>query len=141
MAGGGGSAEEGEFGLQIAPMLDVMFVLLLFFMVSAGVVAKEAELGVQVPGQAAPGAPRPASVPVVIEIMQDGGIRFNQAPIDSAADPELPQLRARLKALVEADEKQAVIIRPHPEVRHERLVEVLNACSWSGVSNLSFGSS
>ncbi|NBR68735.1 MAG: biopolymer transporter ExbD, partial [Verrucomicrobia bacterium] len=30
MAGGGGGGE-GEFGLQIAPMLDVMFVLLMFF--------------------------------------------------------------------------------------------------------------
>ncbi|MFQ3669867.1 MAG: biopolymer transporter ExbD [Verrucomicrobiia bacterium] len=138
MAGGGGG-EEGEFGLQIAPMLDVMFVLLLFFMVSAGVVAKEAELGVQVPGRAAPGAPRPASVPVTIEIMADGAVRFNQAPIDSASDPDLPQLRARLRALVEADEKQAVIIRPSGDVRHERLVDVLNACSWSGVTNLSFG--
>ena len=34
MAGGGG--EEGEFGLQIAPLLDVLFVLHLFFMVNAG---------------------------------------------------------------------------------------------------------
>ena len=34
MAGGGSS--DGDYGLQIAPMLDVMFVLLLFFMVMAG---------------------------------------------------------------------------------------------------------
>jgi biopolymer transport protein ExbD len=138
MAGGGGG-EEGEFGLQIAPMLDVMFVLLLFFMVSAGVVAKEAELGVQVPGSAQPGAPRPASVPVTIEVLKEGGVRFNNAPVDTAEDTELPQLRARLRALVEADDKQAVIIRPHADVRHERLVDVLNACSWAGVNNLSFG--
>ena len=39
MAGGGSS--DGDYGLQIAPMLDVMFVLLLFFMVMAGKQVKE----------------------------------------------------------------------------------------------------
>ena len=52
MAGGGSS--DGDYGLQIAPMLDVMFVLLLFFMVMAGKQVKEAELGVQVPGRGRP---------------------------------------------------------------------------------------
>ena len=32
MGGGGGGGEEGDFGFQIAPMVDVVFVLLLFFM-------------------------------------------------------------------------------------------------------------
>ena len=64
MAGGGSS--DGDYGLQIAPMLDVMFVLLLFFMVMAGKQVKEAELGVQVPGasKAVSTAKTPVTIPV-----------------------------------------------------------------------------
>ena len=47
MAGG---VSDGEFGFQIAPMLDILFVLLLFFMVSAGAQKHEAALTTQLPG-------------------------------------------------------------------------------------------
>ncbi|MEI6494225.1 MAG: biopolymer transporter ExbD, partial [Verrucomicrobiota bacterium] len=33
---GGGASEDGDIGFQIAPMVDVVFVLLLFFMSCAG---------------------------------------------------------------------------------------------------------
>lgn len=135
MAGGGG--EEGEFGLQIAPMLDVMFVLLLFFMVSAGAVMKESELGVNVPGVSKAAAPG-QMVPITIDIAKDGAVSANKLPMDSPTNHELPSLRAKLKATVELDAKQSVIIRPAADVPHERLVDVLNACSWAKVTQLSF---
>ena len=49
MAGGGG--EGGDFGFQIAPMVDVVFVLLLFFMACAGQNIKEGffQIGLTVP--------------------------------------------------------------------------------------------
>ena len=136
MAGGGN--EEGEFGLQIAPMLDVMFVLLLFFMVSAGAVMKESELGVNVPGQSKPQDNKAQMIPITIDISKEGAVRFNNNPMDSPDNHELPSLRAKLKATVELDPKQSVIIRPAGEVKHERLVDVLNACSFARVTQLSF---
>jgi biopolymer transport protein ExbD len=44
---------EGNFGFQIAPMIDVVFVIMLFFMVMAGAVKVENELNTQLPGTAA----------------------------------------------------------------------------------------
>ena len=41
---------DGEHGFQIAPMLDVLFVLLLFFMMSAGAQKHETNLTTQLPG-------------------------------------------------------------------------------------------
>ena len=136
MAGGGGGGE-GEFGLQIAPMLDVMFVLLMFFMVMAGQQVKEAELGVSVPGSGQPSTT--AKTPVTIRVAPDGVVTFNDTPVDSREDREMPRLRARLKALVEAFSEQSVIIRPNDRAPYQRVVDVLNACGAERVKNLTFG--
>jgi biopolymer transport protein ExbD len=50
MAGGGGSGD-GDFGFQIAPMVDVVFVLLLFFMACAGTNQVEGLLKIALPSQ------------------------------------------------------------------------------------------
>ena len=136
MAGGGGGGE-GEFGLQIAPMLDVMFVLLMFFMVMAGQQVKEAELGVSVPGSGQPSTT--AKTPVTIRIAPDGVVTFNDTPVDSREDREMPKLRARLKGLIEAFSEQSVIIRPNDRAPYQRVVDVLNACGAERVKNLTFG--
>jgi biopolymer transport protein ExbD len=136
MAGGGGGGE-GEFGLQIAPMLDVMFVLLMFFMVMAGQQVKEAELGVSVPGSGQPSTT--AKAPVTIRIAPDGVVTLNDTPVDNRDDREMPRLRARLKALIEALSEQSVIIRPNDRAPYQRVVDVLNACGAERVKNLTFG--
>jgi len=136
MAGGGN--EEGEFGLQIAPMLDVMFVLLLFFMVSAGAVMKESELGVNIPGQSTKAPEGIPVLPIILDISKEGAVKFNNLAMDTPDSKDLPTLRAKLKSSVDLEPKQSVLIRPAAEVQHERLVDVLNACSWARVSQLSF---
>ena len=136
MAGGGGGGE-GEFGLQIAPMLDVMFVLLMFFMVMAGQQVKEAELGVSVPGSGQPSTT--VKIPVTIRVAPDGVVTLNDTPVDSREDREMPKLRARLKNLIEAFAEQSVIIRPNDRAPYQRVVDVLNACGAERVKNLTFG--
>ncbi len=80
MAGGGGS--DGEFGLQIAPMLDILFVLLLFFMVAAGSIKHETSIATQLPG-GQPGK----SVQVQISIDSDGQVTVHNAPITVGTTP------------------------------------------------------
>jgi len=135
MAGGGSS--DGDYGLQIAPMLDVMFVLLLFFMVMAGKQVKEAELGVQVPG--ASKAVTTAKTPVTLKVSENGVVSFNDSPVDSRDDREMPKLLAKLKALIEASPDQSVIIRPKDTAPYQRVIDVLNACGAARVKNLTFG--
>ncbi|NDB94729.1 MAG: biopolymer transporter ExbD [Verrucomicrobia bacterium] len=136
MAGGGGGGD-GDYGLQIAPMLDVMFVLLLFFMVMAGKQVKEAELGVQVPG--ASQASSTAKTPVTIRVGPEGVVTFNDSPVDGREDHEMPKLRGRLKALIDASADQSVIIRPNDKAPYQRVIDVLNACASERVKNLTFG--
>jgi biopolymer transport protein ExbD len=132
MAGGGNS--EGEFGFQIAPMLDILFVLLLFFMVSAGAQIHEASLTTQLPG-GKPGS----DVPVQVGIDADGQVSVAGAPLDTPDDHNLPQLIDRLKSVVAANKTQPVVVTPTRSTRHQRVVDVLNACAAAQVANLAFG--
>jgi biopolymer transport protein ExbD len=132
MAGGGGS--DGEFGFQIAPMLDILFVLLLLFMVSAGAQKHEASLTTQLPG-GKPGG----DVPVEVGIDEDGQVNVSGAPIDTPMDHVLPGLVDRLKGIVAANATQPIVVTPTRSTRHQRVVDVLNACAAAKVKNLAFG--
>ncbi len=141
MAGGGGGGE-GEFGLQIAPMLDVMFVLMLFFMVMAGSQTTEGELGINLPSTGAAQNQEKPATPIYVKISANKQVYFNDNPVDTPAATELPSLRDRLKKAIQMyGEKTPVIIVPDENARHGRIVDVLNACSGAGVVNLSFGAS
>ena len=131
-----GSAGDGEFGFQIAPMLDILFVLLLFFMVSAGAQKHEASLTTQLPGTGGPAG----NIPFQIGIDADGQVSVAGAPIDSPNDSELPQLIDRLKGVMASNAQQPVVITPTRSTKHQRVVDVLNACADAKVKNLAFGS-
>jgi biopolymer transport protein ExbD len=133
MAGGGNA--EGEFGFQIAPMLDILFVLLLFFMVSAGAQKHEASLTTQLPG-----GPPGGIVPFEVGIDEDGQVNVAGAPVDDPADHALPQLVDRLKGVIAANPTQPVVVTPTRSTRHQRVIDVLNACAAAKVKNLAFGS-
>ncbi len=138
MAGSVGS-EDGDMGFQIAPMVDVVFVLLLFFMASAGSQIVEKELAINLPSgkTATAGA---AVVPLIIDISPDGQVSMNNDAYGTPADRNLLQLKEKLKTLVgEFGGEDPVIIRPAGDTRHERIVDVLNACAYAHVKNLTFG--
>ncbi len=140
--GGGGGGEEGEFGLQIAPILDLLFVLLIFFMSSAGAQIKEAELGIKIPGGKTAAGQVEENPPAQLDINAFGQVFLNQTPMDTPNSKEMNGLKAELKGLIaKFGEKQPVIIAPASSARHERVVDVLNACSAAGVKNLAFGTS
>jgi biopolymer transport protein ExbD len=138
--GGGGVSEDGDAGFQIAPMVDVVFVLLLFFMASAGSQVIEKELNISLPsGRSASASSGVPSTPIIIDIMPDGRIQMNNRLYDSPTSRELPELRTWLKeTIAKFGDKDPVILRPDPQTKHERVMEVLNAASASGVTKLSF---
>lgn len=130
----GTANEDNDFGFQIAPMVDVVFVLLLFFMACAGQSLPEKFLKVGPPASGIP-----CDLPIIIDIDASGNIFLNSSPKStSPTDKELPQLRAALEAGMETSPEDPVILRPAPATRHERLIDVLNTCRQAKVKNLSF---
>ncbi len=136
---GGGGGEEGEFGLQIAPLLDVLFVLLLFFMVSAGSQQREGELGIRLPSNGGTTNVQ-IETPITLDITPDGVVKYNGSPVDSTVSRDLPDLTAKLKNVIDKfGEKQPVIIIPSKQTRQGRVIDVLNACSAAKVKSVAFG--
>jgi len=125
----------------MAPMINVMLVMLAAFVATTGTVQKEFELGVKVPGESAntPSKPNTADTPMNIEIDPNGRVFLNKSPIDSPDSRTLDSLKGRLKRATDVFGDQPVIVRPHADTPHERVIDVLNACSAANVKNLSFG--
>jgi biopolymer transport protein ExbD len=129
-----GSVGDGEFGFQIAPMLDILFVLLLFFMVSAGSQKHEASIVTQLPGSG-PGG----SVSMQIGIDEDGQVSIAGSPVGGPDDSQLQELVDRLKTAVAQDANRPIVITPTRSTKQQRVIDVLNACAAARVKNLAFG--
>lgn len=138
MAGSVGS-EDGDMGFQIAPMVDVVFVLLVFFMAVGGSQIVERELNISLPSGRSGQATGPPPTPVIIEISADGVVSMNNRIYDTPASKDLPELRAQLRDNIERfGDKDPVIIRPDDNARQERIIDVLNSAAAAGVKNLTF---
>lgn len=134
------ASEDGDIGFQIAPMVDVVFVLMLFFMASAGSQVVERELSINLPGGGSAQKKTNVSVPIIVNINPDGSVVVNDKMYGNGADKNLQQLRDFFALGIEQfGDKNPVIVRPAPECRHERVMDVLNAAANSGVTKLTFG--
>jgi biopolymer transport protein ExbD len=134
------ASEDGDIGFQIAPMVDVVFVLMLFFMASAGVQVVEKELSMNLPSGV--GAPSDVpTTPIIVDITADGrvAVEGNSTAVASKDDKTLQPIRDFFKKTIDKfGDKDPVIVRPAPETRHERIMDVLNAAAASKVSKLTF---
>lgn len=136
---GGGTNEDGDVGFQIAPMVDVVFVLLLFFMASAGSQVISKELSINLPSGQSAAQPGPPKTPFIIDISADGVVSSSGKIYDTPTDKALMSLREQLKNNIDKfGDKDPVIIRPEPQTKQERIIDVLNSAAAAGVKNLTF---
>jgi biopolymer transport protein ExbD len=133
---------EGNVGFQIAPMIDVVFVIMLFFMVMAGAVKVEKELNTQLPGTVESKTSTDFVDEQIISIADDGEITLNDEPFDSATSNDLPQLKATLMRLKQnADEVKTptmVTIVSDPAAKYSRTINVLDALAVAKIDNVTF---
>ncbi len=134
---------EGNFGFQIAPMIDVVFVIMLFFMVMAGSVKVEKEIVTQLPGQP---KENPGETPLVddliIAISDEGRVTLNDEEFDAPASRDLPQLKTTLLRLKQADDASKspteVTVVSDPAAKYSRTMDVLDALAVAKISNVTF---
>lgn len=133
---------EGNLGFQIAPMIDVVFVIMLFFMVMAGAVKVEKELNTQLPGTAETSSTTDFVDEQIITISDSGEIALNEEPMDSAKSTDLPQLKGtlmRLKQNADAAKAPAVVTIISDEgAKYSRTIDVLDALSVAKIENVTF---
>ena len=133
---------QGTFGFQIAPMIDVVFVIMLFFMVMAGAVKIENELNSQLPGVAETSASTDFVDEQIIAISDAGEVTLNDEPFDSPQSKDLPQLKAtllRLKQNADAAKTPAVVtIISDEQAKYSRAIDVLDALAVAKIDNVTF---
>lgn len=123
-------------GFQLAPMLDVVFLLLIFFVVTQKFILNEQDLKVKVP--TAPQSTEEASR-AIDEIIINA--REENGELIVTIDREiftLDKLSAMLKRMVAVNPNQPVRIRGDAEMRWQRVTDVITACTQAGVSQVSF---
>ena len=136
------NSNEGMIGFQIAPMIDVVFVILLFFMVMAGAVKVEKELPSQLPGNAETQSATEMMDEMVIAITESGDVSLNDEPMDTPTSHELPALKSTLIRLKQAADQSKtpvlVTVVSEQQAKYSRTVDVVNALAVAGISNVTF---
>ncbi len=138
---------EVNLGFQIAPMVDVVFVIMLFFMVLAGAIKVENAHNTKLPGTEE--APTATVMPdeIAIRIEDDGQVYLNEDPLDSTdttsdKGKSLPELATNLNQLRESSDASKaevlVTIYANEQAKYERVVDVLDALTRAKIANVTF---
>lgn len=126
----------------MGPMIDMVFLLLVFFMVTAKPIKPESDVGLQLPGTVQQEEVLELPDEQRIQIRNDGQVLVNDMPMDSAAGQELPQLVRTLIRFREATKannaEPMVTVDAADEVPHQRIVDVMNACAQAEITGLTF---
>lgn len=124
--------EDGDkFALQLTSMTDIVFLMLVFFMLATTFVDPERSLGVELP--AASSSSAPPDQEIVINVLADGSFVVAGEVLERAA------LLETLRRTAASAPETPVTIRGHRLARHEHIVTVMDACGLAGLRNLSVG--
>ncbi len=128
--------------VDMTPMIDCVFLLLVFFMVSTTFHKQEADISFSLPGTAAQSDAVEIPDEQIIQITENGNVFLNDLEYDAPTDPDMPELVKTLilfRQTAEANHVPAMItIAPEDNVKQQRVVDVLNACTAAKIANVTF---
>lgn len=114
-------------------MIDILLLLLCFFIISWQYSKSETELKVAVPTAQEGADPTDRQRgEIIINVLADGVIRVEGLAVDR------PQLLEKLAEIAKQYKNQPVRIRGDGGVAYQRIVEVIDTCQKAGIWNISF---
>ncbi len=118
---------------QLAPMIDIVFLLLIFFIVTWQFSRAELDLKVSVPSSTDSKERESRSyLEIIINVRADGSTFVNG---DLIADEDLYE---KLSAITRVDRDQPVRVRGDADTDFQHVVRVMDVCTRAGVWNISF---
>jgi biopolymer transport protein ExbD len=137
-----GVSEFDEPRGAVAPLIDVCFLLLIFFLVTTTIQKRERDLTMHVGGGPRTNESHPL-LPVVVEVRAGGEIALNPGVGETTVsmdpdDRELTVLAEHLEAMqaVQGERDIVVQLRANDEARQQRVVDVLNCFAAVGVTTV-----
>ncbi len=126
------SGAQEELEINLTPMLDVTFIMLIFFIVTASFVK---ESGIDVNRPAAATAEKKERGNILVAITESGQIWIDKRPVDVRA------VRANIERLHAENPQGSVVIQADVNSKNGLLVEVMDAARAAGVYNVSIAAS
>jgi len=130
-----GSIQNNAPGFQIAPMVDIVFLLLIFFLVTWNFSRSETELDVKVPKAREGKETRRAVGEVIINVKTNGTVVMNRRQMNPT------ELQDTLQKIASLYPDQAVILRGDENTDYRHVVEVLDICRRANIWNVAFATS
>ena len=128
--------------IPIAPLIDAVFLLLIYFMVTSSLEKQEADISFELPGTVEQEEPIELPDEQIIEIREDGQIVVNEYNYDAPGAKRLIQLQAMLTRLQEASVANKtttqVTIAPDQKTKHSIIIRVMHAVSAAGITGVNF---
>ena len=128
--------------IPIAPLIDAVFLLLIYFMVTSSLEKQEADISFELPGTVEQEEPLELPDEQVIEIRENGQIVVNEYSYDSPQSNRLIELQAMLTRLQESSLANKTVtqvtIAPAPKTRHAQIIKVMDAVAASGITGVNF---
>lgn len=132
---------EVKASIDIAPLIDCVFLLLIYFMVTASLVKKEGDISFLLPANVGQSVSIDLPVEAVIEIAADGTVQL-EGLLFAGQDRMLNDLVVHLQGLKQIAQSQGALftvnLLPNGDALHERIIEVMDACAAADVKNLTF---
>lgn len=133
---------EPEPELDISPLIDVAFLLLIYFLVTTTLMKKEADLSLVLPGVESESNEEVKIDQMLVKIDAGGTVIVNEEISDSDPnDRNLPNLTDRLTRYAAsarvANTEPQIIIDCSEEAVGQRFVDVLNVCAKADIPNIS----
>ncbi len=119
--------KESLANVDISPLIDMVFILLIFFMVSTTFV-KDMKIDIERPGAAS--AQRASSKSIRIHIDRGGGIYLDDQPVKSW------MVQSRVRDLLRAGASGTILVITDRLVPAETLVEVVDQCRLAGATDV-----
>ena len=138
--------EEDEPELNISSLIDICFLLLIYFLVTTTIKKKEQDLQLALPSSA-PSDSQPDIQPMFIKVDRSGPIYVKSGPAQEVLDSnagvrEVPMLNQRLEAYATAarSTKSQPLVQLYVEgdATHQRVVDVLNALARNQIDKVTF---
>jgi len=131
-----------DAGFQIAPMIDVVFVIMLFFMVMAGAVKVEHELKTTLPGNAETAKETEMPDEITIGVSENGTITINEDPVGQPTDKTLDNLYNEMMKMAAAAKqsktKLLITVQAEEAAKYERVINVLDVLARAEITNVTF---
>ena len=129
--------------LSIAPLIDVCFLLIIYFMVTTTIVPGEKDLRTAM-GSEVPTTDRIPSRPITVKVQADGVIVLHPGrnEVIISRDPEdrdLEDLQGFLETvMVGVKELPHLVVKAEGATKHQRVVDVMNVCGRFGWTSVGF---